>query len=642
MSGSNWVFRVALWAGLLASGSGQAAVFTVTTAADAGPGSFRQATLDANAGAGADQILFDIPGPGPHVISLASALPPITDTVLIDGYSQPGASPNTLAQGWDAQVQIEIDAIALTSARGLELREGVGSEVRGLSLVNVRGVSIQIEVDDAVVAGNLVGLHADARTPNQIGHVGLLGGQGAIAAFRAKVVDSARRIRIGGPDPADRNLVAGTSTGISVNAEGFTDPAFPGTEDTEIRNNWIGLDGSGQVVVAVGTGISLVRARRTVVRDNVIVNPPQVLLPGPFAGGGRALSVDFRCADLVIERNRAGVDPLGDGFTLGLVPFGAANGMQFTSSSVVGARLGDPLAPGSGNLIAHVLAAGITIESGPTRIALSGNRLIDFRFGNGADQIAVDLLLPTGPNANDTLDADTGSNALQNHPVLEGALRVGATTTVTGALSSAPDGDFRVEFFDSSHCPANSGRGHAERVLGAIEISTDGDGEAAFQANLPAVAGGRYISAIATDADGNSSEIGPCVEVTGAPRPGAVRLSAIRYDTVEFGTIASATVRRVGGSDGAISVRLTSEDGSARAGDDYLPIDTVLNWADGDASDRLIPLALLDDTEIEADEYFVLRLREPSAGAELGSVSGSVVLVRQDLPIGIFDDGFED
>jgi hypothetical protein len=41
--------------------------FTVTTTADAGPGSLRRAMLDANALAGADQIVFAIPGAGrPH------------------------------------------------------------------------------------------------------------------------------------------------------------------------------------------------------------------------------------------------------------------------------------------------------------------------------------------------------------------------------------------------------------------------------------------------------------------------------------------------------------------------------------------------------------------------------------------------
>ena len=45
------------------------AVFTVTTVDDSGPGSFRQALLDANATGGQDAVVFDIPGSGLQVIA---------------------------------------------------------------------------------------------------------------------------------------------------------------------------------------------------------------------------------------------------------------------------------------------------------------------------------------------------------------------------------------------------------------------------------------------------------------------------------------------------------------------------------------------------------------------------------------------
>src|SRR5215212_2726267 len=52
-----------------------AATFTVSNANDDGAGSLRAAITSANATAGADTITFDITGPGPHTIQLASALP---------------------------------------------------------------------------------------------------------------------------------------------------------------------------------------------------------------------------------------------------------------------------------------------------------------------------------------------------------------------------------------------------------------------------------------------------------------------------------------------------------------------------------------------------------------------------------------
>jgi hypothetical protein len=67
--------------------------FTVTTDADSGPGSLRQAILESNAGTGGgNTIEFDIPGGRAHTIALLQPLPAITNSVLIDGGSQPGSS----------------------------------------------------------------------------------------------------------------------------------------------------------------------------------------------------------------------------------------------------------------------------------------------------------------------------------------------------------------------------------------------------------------------------------------------------------------------------------------------------------------------------------------------------------------------
>jgi len=76
----------------LAGASARAAIFTVTTTADSGPGSLRQAILDANTSPGSDGISFAIPGSGVHTIAVIDPLPAIAESVLIDGYSQPGSS----------------------------------------------------------------------------------------------------------------------------------------------------------------------------------------------------------------------------------------------------------------------------------------------------------------------------------------------------------------------------------------------------------------------------------------------------------------------------------------------------------------------------------------------------------------------
>src|SRR5262245_52485063 len=83
-----------------------AAIFTVTTTADSGVGSLRQAILDANANPGSDEIRFNIPVAGVQTINPLTPAPIITDTVHINGYTQPGAATATANSA--ATILIEI------------------------------------------------------------------------------------------------------------------------------------------------------------------------------------------------------------------------------------------------------------------------------------------------------------------------------------------------------------------------------------------------------------------------------------------------------------------------------------------------------------------------------------------------------
>src|SRR5262249_43906113 len=100
-------------------------VFGVTTVADAGPGSLRQAILDSNATPGTDTIAFNIGGGGMQVIQPTSALPPTSDPVVIDGTTQPGftGSPLIVLNGNAAGADVS----------GLTI-EGGNSTVQGLAV----------------------------------------------------------------------------------------------------------------------------------------------------------------------------------------------------------------------------------------------------------------------------------------------------------------------------------------------------------------------------------------------------------------------------------------------------------------------------------------------------------------------------
>ncbi len=105
----------------------------VSSTADSGPGSLRQAILDANLTPGAATIEFGFFAAGPHVINLLSALPTISDPLTIDGYSQSGASANTLLVGNDAVLNVVLEGSFLDGSGefGLSI-EASNSVVRGV------------------------------------------------------------------------------------------------------------------------------------------------------------------------------------------------------------------------------------------------------------------------------------------------------------------------------------------------------------------------------------------------------------------------------------------------------------------------------------------------------------------------------
>src|SRR5262245_44422089 len=108
----------------------RASVFIVVNTNDSGLGSLRQAMLDANALPSLDYIWFNIPGAGPHTISPASPLPAISNSVVIDGYTQPGAKRNTSPSVCNAELKVELSGSNAGNSAGLSIG---GSAIGGTS-----------------------------------------------------------------------------------------------------------------------------------------------------------------------------------------------------------------------------------------------------------------------------------------------------------------------------------------------------------------------------------------------------------------------------------------------------------------------------------------------------------------------------
>ena len=231
-----------------------AAVFTVLNTANSGPGSLAQAVFDANALPGLDRIDFNSPGAGPHKIKLTpEGLPNVRDPVIIDGYTQPGAAPNTLPNGDNAIIKIQLDGAPDEGPGmdyGIVLSEGsAGSTVRGLSITGLvsfdetgpypAGAAIRtILAGQGTIEGNFLGLEPDGTS---------VGGNpiGVQAGSNGDI--------IGGASPAARNVIAGNRYGI----------VLVGPNGNTISGNFIGTDASGTQARNQGTGIFVLSGDHT-------------------------------------------------------------------------------------------------------------------------------------------------------------------------------------------------------------------------------------------------------------------------------------------------------------------------------------------------------------------------------------------
>lgn len=456
--------------------------YSVTTAADSGAGSLRQAILENNA-LGGGLIAFNLGSAGVQTIAPNTQLPELTKPVSIDGYTQPGASRNTLAVGNNAALLIELNGTnAGGGANGLALNTGYAC-IRGLVINRFAGAGV---LHNGAVAshnwinGNFIGTNASgtATLPNGYGVWIFMGSHNVIGTDND-----------GLNDPAERNLLSGNTLGNGVGV------AFQaGATGNLIAGNYIGTSAAGTMALPntygvfgiegahgnmiggataaarnvisgnQGVGIRLDTVNNTIIQGNYI---------GMAANGMAALS------------NQVGPHgPLtpGDGITL-----------QKCSGTIVGGTTA-----GAGNIIAFNAASGISLLDNSLTNRIVGNA----SFANGG--LALDIG-GNGVTGNDPGDGDAAQNNGQNFPVLN----VATSTAISGMLDSQPAHSaypVRLEFFANAACDV-SGFGEGETYLGFLTLAAPGS----FTFNYSPVAGRPFITATATDNHGNTSEFSPCL-----------------------------------------------------------------------------------------------------------------------------------
>ena len=487
-----------------------AAIFTVTTLNDSGPGSLRQALLDAAAnGAGPfDDIRFAISGPGPHVIVLASELPGVPTRVLIDGYTQPGARANTLQVGNDAIITVRIDGSG-TLGTGLTL-SGHSIAIRGLSITRflTAGVGLPGAVGtNLTIEGNFIGL-----APG-----GVSGGNGVGIALGSTGGGPTYSV-IGGASPQSRNVIAANlNEGISVSNA---------ASDIRIQGNYIGTDAGGMAALGNGVGVRFHGPGGSLGARNTIGGGLPILgnVISGNNGDGIVLS-DARSA--VVSYNIIG--SAADGASLLWSPSSTGWASLGHGISVEGAGGQAPTGHTiDNNLIRSNRFGGVRIVTGVGTV-LRQNRI----FWNGGHDIDLG---GDSVTANDPGDIDSGPNELQNFPVITSVVPIGFNVMhISGTLDSTPNSTFRVEVFSNQGCD-DSMHGGGQVFGDAVDVTTGPDGLAAFTVYgfRSASAAHNLATATATSASGSTSEFSECVflpsfsvDMTGTVTAGGIPLAGV-------------------------------------------------------------------------------------------------------------------
>ena len=107
----------------------------------------------------------------------------------------------------------------------------------------------------------------------------------------------------------------------------------------------------------------------------------------------------------------------------------------------------------------------------------------------------------------------------------------------------------------------------------------------------------------------------------------ALQFSQQAYSVSESGGSVMIPVTRTGDSSGAVSVQVSTSDGSAKAGVDYTGVTQTLNWGDGDTSTQDVVISIIDNVHATGALTLNLNLGDLTGGAVLGEPSTATLTI---------------
>ncbi len=390
--------------------------FTVTNTNDSGTGSLRQAIVSSNATTGStvNAIDFKIGSGGTRTISLESALPIISQRVVIDGTTQPGtgSAPRIVLNGTCAgahAVGLEITA-SNTTVKGLVI-DNFGSD--GVEVVSASG---------DLITDNYIGVTA---TGSKAGN----GGNGVT------ISGSSSHDTVGGTTSDAGNLISGNQAhGVVIN----------GADDIVVQGNWIGTNATG--TAALGNGDSGVYLDNGA--NNNLIGGTTACARNVLSGNDlRGVHISGGSSGNLVEGNFVGTNAAGNA----AVP-NEDSGVLIDGSSENN-TIGGTTA-GTGNVLSGNELRGVHISGGASGNLVEGNLIGTNAAGTAAVPNDDSGVLIDGNSFNNTIGGVTAgagntiSGNLQSGVhitgcssgnLVEGNL-IGSNATDTGAVPNAVDG----------------------------------------------------------------------------------------------------------------------------------------------------------------------------------------------------------
>jgi polyvinyl alcohol dehydrogenase (cytochrome) len=451
----------------------------VTTLADSGPGSFRQAILDTNAHPGKDTITFRVHG----TIELAGALPELSGDLTITG---PGENRLTVRRNTGGDYRIfTVSQGANIVVSGLTITNGqvVSTDVLGGGVLNDGGKLILSHV----VVSNCVAESTPARGGSASGG-GVANNGGTLTIDRSTISDNLVRAT-GGPTGGGVDNLAGTLTVRYSTLIGNTARIIPvifgsgsgatggGLENDDTatilysniygnsaleegthEGNGGGIENTGTMSIRfssaahnIGEGIDNETLDSLTILDSTISNNQ-----GDIVGG-----IDNGLGDLKIQNST-----ISDNATVNAELAASTGGISngFGTVSLLNSTVSD-------NVVRTQTAdlAGSQIDNGGNDAGtfIIRNTIVAGTGAGGVPNISEDLLSQGYNLSTDDSGGLNGPGDLLNTDPRLGPLRYNGGATFTRALLP---GSPAIDAGDNSDAPATDQRGLARIVNGMIDI----------------------------------------------------------------------------------------------------------------------------------------------------------------------------